>query len=114
MPLVASLPDQASVKLLGSLQGPVAIRVFAYPRSEMRQAIESDIRRYQRVKADVTLEFVDPSTNPQRVREYNVQRAGEAVIEYQGRRENLSATTEQAVTGALHSMRHMVDRGSTM
>jgi ABC-type uncharacterized transport system involved in gliding motility auxiliary subunit len=100
----------ASVKLLATLPDPVAIKVFLYPRSEMRQAIESDIRRYQRVKDDVTLEFVDPSTHPQQVREYNVQRAGEAVIEYQGRRENLAATTEQAITAALQRLAYAGER----
>jgi ABC-type uncharacterized transport system involved in gliding motility auxiliary subunit len=84
--------------------------VFLYPRSEMRQGIEADIRRYQRVKDDVTLEFIDPSASPQKVREYNVQRAGEAVVEYQGRRENLTATTEQAITAALQRLAHTGER----
>jgi ABC-type uncharacterized transport system involved in gliding motility auxiliary subunit len=100
----------ASVKLLGTLQGAVTVKVFLYPRSELRQALEADLRRYQRVKGDLTLEFVDPSANPQLVREYNIQRAGEAVIEYQGRRENLSATTEQAVTAALQRLAHAGER----
>ncbi len=100
----------ASVKLLGSLQGPVAFKVFLYPRSETRQALESDIRRYQRVKADVTLEFIDPSTHPQLVRQYNIQSPGEAIIEYQGRHENLSATTEQAVTTALQRLAYTGER----
>ena len=94
----------ASRKLLDALPGPITFKVFIYPRSEMRQALEADIRRYQRVKSDITLEFVDPSTNPQQVREYNIQRAGEAVVEYQGHRENLSATTAQAVTAALQRL----------
>jgi ABC-type uncharacterized transport system involved in gliding motility auxiliary subunit len=100
----------ASVKLLGTLEGPIAVKVFLYPRSEMRQALEADLRRYQRVKGDLALEFVDPSANPQLVREYNIQRAGEAVIEYQGRRENLSATTEQAITAALQRLAHAGER----
>jgi len=102
--------SEPSVKLLGSLQGPVEFKVFLYPRSEMRQAIEADVRRYQRVKDDVTLEFIDPSTNPQKVRDYNVQRPGEAVVEYQGRRENLTATTEQAITAALQRLAHTGER----
>src|SRR5689334_16170679 len=100
----------ASVKLLASLQGPVTVKVFMYPRSEMRQGLEADLKRYQRVKADIALEFIDPSTNPQLVREYNVQRPGEAIIEYQGRRENLSATTEQAVTTALQRLAYTGER----
>jgi ABC-type uncharacterized transport system involved in gliding motility auxiliary subunit len=94
----------ASRKLLAGMSDPVTFKVFVYPRSEIRPALEADVRRYQRVKENITLEFVDPSTNPQLVREYNIQRPGEVVVEYQGRRENLTATTEQAVTGALQRL----------
>jgi len=101
---------EASAKLLAALPDTIAFKVFIYPRSEMRQALEADIRRYQRVKENITVEFIDPATNPQKVRDYNVQRAGEAVVEYQGRRENLNATTEQAITGALQRLAHTGER----
>ena len=101
---------EPSVKLLGTLADPVTFKAFVYPRSEMRPALEADIRRYQRVKDNIKLEFVDPSTNPQQVRDYNVQRPGEVVVEYQGRRENLSSTTEQAITAALQRLAHSGER----
>lgn len=101
---------EASAKLLAALPEPIAFKVFIYPRSEMRQGLEADIRRYQRVKDNITVEFIDPSANPQQVREYGVQRAGEAVVEYQGRRENLSATTEQAITAALQRLADSAER----
>lgn len=101
---------EPSRKLLAALPDPVAFKVFVYPRSEMRQAIEADVRRYQRVKDNITLEFIDPATNPQKVRDYNVQRAGEAIVEYQGRHENLAATTEQAITGALQRLAQSGER----
>lgn len=95
---------QASQKQLESMADPVKFLVFIYPRSEIRQSLEADIRRYQRVKPDISVEFVDPSTSPQRVKEYNVSRAGEVVVEYQGRRESLTATTEPAITTALQRL----------
>lgn len=100
----------ASAKLLAALPDPVAFKVFIYPRSEMRQALEADIRRYQRVKDNITVEFIDPATHPQKVRDYNVQRAGEAIVEYQGRHENLAATTEQAITAALQRLAQSGER----
>jgi ABC-type uncharacterized transport system involved in gliding motility auxiliary subunit len=99
-----------SRRLLDTLPEPIAFKVFVYPRSETRQAIEADVRRYQRVKANVTLEFIDPATHPEQVRAYNVQRDGEAVVEYQGRHESLSATTEQAITAALQRLAHSGER----
>jgi ABC-type uncharacterized transport system involved in gliding motility auxiliary subunit len=101
---------EPSRKLLATLPDPVKFYVFIYPRSEMRQGLEADIRRYQRVKPDITVEFIDPSANPQQVREYNISRAGEVVAEYQGRRENLSATTEQAITTALQRLAYAGER----
>ena len=95
---------EGSRTLLAALPDPVVFKAFLYPRSEQRPLIEADIRRYQRVKANITLEFIDPSTNPQLVRELNIQRPGEIVIEYQGRRENVADTTEQAITTALQRL----------
>lgn len=95
---------EPSVKFLGTLKDPVKFYVFLYPRSELRSSLEADIERYRRVKPDITLEFIDPSANPQKVKEYNVSRAGEVVAEYQGRRESLTATTEQAITTTLQRL----------
>ena len=95
---------EGSRTLLAALPDPVSFKAFLYPRSEQRPLIEADIRRYQRLKPDITLEFVDPSTNPQLVRDYNIQRPGEIVIEYQGRRENIGDPTEQAITTALQRL----------
>jgi ABC-type uncharacterized transport system involved in gliding motility auxiliary subunit len=101
---------EASARQLAAMPDPIAFRIFLYPRSEMRQAIEADLRRYQRVKRDITVEFIDPAANPAMVREYNVGRSGEAVVEYQGRRENLTATTEQAITTALQRLAYAGER----
>jgi ABC-type uncharacterized transport system involved in gliding motility auxiliary subunit len=100
----------ASAKQLATMTDPIKFSIFMYPRSDLRPALEADIRRYQRVKPDITVEFIDPSSNPQKVREYNVSRAGEAVVEYQGRRENLTATTEQAITTALQRLAYGGER----
>jgi ABC-type uncharacterized transport system involved in gliding motility auxiliary subunit len=95
---------EASQKFLGTLAEPIRFTVFLYPRSELRQSLEADFARYQRFKKDIVVEFVDPTSNPQKVKDYNVSRAGEVVLEYQGRRENLSTTTEQAITTALQRL----------
>jgi hypothetical protein len=100
----------ASEKQLAAMPDELTFRIFIYPRSDMRQAIEADLRRYQRVKPNIKVEFVDPGSNPQAVREYNVSRAGEAVVEYQGRRETLAATTEQAITTALQRLAYGGER----
>jgi ABC-type uncharacterized transport system involved in gliding motility auxiliary subunit len=101
---------EASEKQLENLKDPIKFSVFIYPRSELRQSLEADIRRYQRVKPDITVEFIDPSTHPQAVKDYNISHAGEVVVEYQGRHENLTATTEQAITAALQRLAYSGER----
>lgn len=95
---------EASVKQLNSMTEPVVFHVFAPSGAETRRAVEEDLGKYQRVKADIQIDFIDPSASPQKVREYNINAIGEVVVEYQGRRENLRATTEQAITTALQRL----------
>lgn len=94
----------ASVKQLESMSDPVTFYVFAPSGADTRRAVEEDLGKYTRVKPDIKVEFVDPSASPQKVREFNINFIGEVVVEYQGRRENLRATTEQAVTTALQRL----------
>lgn len=94
----------ASVKQLKAMQGPITFYVFAPSGAETRHAVETDLERYQRVKKDVAVKFVDPSVSPQMVREFKVEFAGQIVVEYQGRRETLNATTEPVVTTALQRL----------
>jgi ABC-type uncharacterized transport system involved in gliding motility auxiliary subunit len=101
---------EPSRKFLETLKDPLKFTVFIYPRSELRQSLESDVARYQRFKPDIALEFVDPTANPQKVKEYNISRPGEVVVEYQGRRENLTATTEPAITTALQRLAETGER----
>jgi len=95
------------------MKDPVAFKVFLYPRSAQRQGLEADIGRYQRFKSNISIDFIDPSTHPQQVKEYNVSHAGEVIAEYQGRRESLTGTTEAAITTALQRLAFAGDRWVT-
>ena len=100
----------ASVKQLESMKDPIKILVFMYPRSEQRQSIEADLEKYRRVKPDISIEFIDPSVSPQKVKEYNISQAGELVAEYQGRHETITATTEPIITSALQRLTYSGER----
>lgn len=93
-----------SQKLLTSLHDPIRFVDFDYANSETRTDVQQWVDRYHRFKPDVAVEFVDPSREPGKVKEYNVQQAGELVLEYQGRREHLSSLSEAAITGALQRL----------
>ncbi len=95
---------EPSRKLLASMPDPIKFIAFVYPTADIRREVENRTQRYQRFKEDVSLEFIDPATQPQKVKEYNVSASGEVVIEYQGRRESLKALSEQTVTAALQRL----------
>jgi len=95
---------EASQKQLRAMPGAIVFTVFAPSGADVRRAVETDLGRYRRTKPDIRLDYVDPSANPQKVKEYNVSSIGEIVVEYQGRRESLRATTEPAITSALQRL----------
>ena len=95
----------ATAKQLEAMKDPIKFSAFVGSGdAEVRHGLEFDIGRYQRLKKNVTLEFIDPSAQPQKVREMNVSANGELVVEYQGRHENLRASTEPVITTALQRL----------
>lgn len=93
--------SEASRQLLQTLKPPVTITAYASPTAGLRKNITTFVARYQKVKPDIALTFVDPNTDPARVREAGVRVDGELVVEVGGRRENLNQLTEEALTNAL-------------
>jgi ABC-type uncharacterized transport system involved in gliding motility auxiliary subunit len=95
----------ASIDTLAKLDGPVRVTAYATPQDprlgDLRQHIRDFIARYQRAKPDVTLEFVDPRTQPKAAEQAGVQVNGELVIEYAGRRERLANLSELDLTNLL-------------
>ncbi|MGH8462023.1 MAG: GldG family protein [Stenotrophobium sp.] len=95
----------ASIKLLKSMPDPIEFIAFVPSGdSNVRNSLQFDIERYSRDKANVSLKFVDPSAQPKQARALNVTAPGEVVVEYQGRHQTLTATTEQAISTALQRL----------
>lgn len=88
-------------QLLGTLDEGVQVTAFAREDELLRKQIQSQIGTYQRFKPDITLEFVNPDTSPEQVRELGVTVDGELIISYQGRSENISTLSESGITNAL-------------
>ena len=102
----------ASMAVTERLKEPLKIVAFASERGETRRFIRDMVARYQKHKPDISLEFVDPDTAPERVRAAGVQFDGELVLEYGDAREHLSPTqfNEQHFTNALTRLGHRGER----
>jgi ABC-type uncharacterized transport system involved in gliding motility auxiliary subunit len=90
-----------SVDLLKSMQGPVTVVSYASRGGELRTVIGDFAARYQRVKPDLTLEFVDPDADPARMRSEGVHIDGELDLRYRDRSERLKVLTEREFSNAL-------------
>lgn len=82
--------DDASVTLLGRLQGPIEVKAYATENPGRRELIRKVIGRYQKHKPDIALSFVDPNTAPDQVRELGISTDGTLLISMQGRSEKLA------------------------
>ncbi len=102
--------SESSRQLLEQLSGPVQITAYAREDEMLRRRIADLVGRYQRHKLDLKLEFVNPDTVPDQVRKLGITLSGELRIEYQGRSEQLTEHTEQALSNALQRVARAGER----
>lgn len=102
----------ASTTLLERLDGPVTITAFSRDEdlSETRKRTRELVDRYRQHKPDISLSFINPDQEPDKVRDLGVTVEGELVINYQGRTENLKTIGEQALTNALQRLARAGER----
>ncbi|MGZ5045028.1 MAG: GldG family protein [Methylobacter sp.] len=105
--------SQASQKLLESL--PDKIQLIAYIKKDqgLRSQIIQLVDRYKRHKADLALTFIDPDSQPDKVRELNIDATGAVIVEYQGRTEKLNFIDESSLTNALLQLANAEERWVT-
>ncbi len=100
----------ATARVLGELKGPVKITAYASENRELRKSVSDLIARYQARKPDISLDFVNPDTDPARTRAAGVRFDGELVIEYGTGREPLSQVSEEQLTNTLVRLSRGADR----
>lgn len=95
--------NEVSLQLLDSLDDPVEI--VSYTNNQrIKQSVRELLKRYQRVKPDISLSFINPNADPESIRTLNISVDGEMIIHYQGRQENLTELSEQNLTNTLHRL----------
>jgi hypothetical protein len=94
-------PTQA---VLSRLHGPLTITSYAAPGGSLRPTIAAFIARYQALKHDIKLRFVDPDQNPGAVRAAGIEVDGEMVLRYHGRSVHVRELTEDALTNAMERL----------
>jgi ABC-type uncharacterized transport system involved in gliding motility auxiliary subunit len=93
--------SEASHRLLQSIDKPLTITAFVSPANELKDSLDTLFGRYHDAQALIEYHSLNPDLVPGKLREFNIQRDGEVVLEYNGRRENLMQVTETSVTNTI-------------
>lgn len=96
--------------VLGQLKGPVEVVSYANPQGDLRQTVAGFLQRYQSVKPDLTLSFVDPQLDPAKMRELGITVDGALILHYQGHEQRLDELSERSLTNALERLVRGSDR----
>jgi ABC-type uncharacterized transport system involved in gliding motility auxiliary subunit len=102
--------SEDSRRLLQEMSDPVEVTAFARDNELLRKQIQDLVARYQRAKPDLALRFVNPDTQPERVREMGITVDGELLLSYQGRSEKVQQLSEQHLTNALQRIARQGER----
>lgn len=102
--------SEASQKVLATLPDKVHITAYIKKSQPIRAQITQLIDRYRLHKPDLSLVFVDPESQPEKVRELNIGSEGVVIVDYQGRTERLNFIDESALTNALMQLANAKDR----
>jgi len=96
--------SRASIQVLDRADKPLSISAYARPDSQLRSLIRAFVGRFQRVKEDISLEFVNPDAAPDEVRRLGINVHGELVLRYDGRSEHVRTDDEQEFINALQRL----------
>jgi len=96
--------------VLARLDGPVEITSYASPQGDLRQTVAGFLERYQAVKPDLALRFVDPQQDPAAMRELGITVDGALIIRYGQREQRLDELSERSLTNALERLIRGNDR----
>ena len=72
--------SEASQALLNTMQHMPVFTVYATEEDHVRKPINEMLRRYQRIQPGISIRFVNPEMEPDRVRELGIQVNGEVII----------------------------------
>ena len=96
--------------VLKQMDGPVEVVSYASPQGNLRQTIADFLRRYQAVKPDFSLRFVDPQLDPAKMRELGITVDGALIVHFKGHQQRLDELSERSLTNALERLLRGNDR----
>ena len=99
-----SLSDQSQTVVQGLTDDLELKAFFRRGQAEddrQRLVFEDSIRLYEEASKKVRVTYVDPQVRPDLAKENGVEIAGEVVLNYKGKKNTITAYTEEAITNAI-------------
>jgi len=95
---------------LSAVTEPVEILAVLGPDQAQRDAVSDLVARYQSLQSTITLEFVNPETQPERARNLGIKSGGELIVRNSQREQRLRRLSERALTNSIRQLNREGDR----
>ncbi len=102
--------SEASVQTLKHADKELKISAYAREDSDLRLLISRFVGKFQKVKPDISLRFVNPDAAPDEVRNLGINVNGELILRYDGRIEHVKSDNEQEFINALQRLLRNTER----
>lgn len=96
--------SEPTVALLRSLEQPLKFIAYVPNRPDLEENLRKVAAKYQRVKPDTSIEFVNPDLDPVRAKQDGIQFAGQLVVRIGERSEVVDNTREQTIAHAIQRL----------
>jgi len=102
--------SQASLDLLEKLSALPIVTVYATEQDHIRKPIQDLLHRYQRVRPELVIKYINPELEPDLIRERGITVDGELALELNGRTEYIKKVNEQNISNAMQRLSRNVER----
>ncbi len=96
--------SNTTVSLLRSMQTPVEVIAVLAPDVKQRNGVEALIERFQQIKPNISLRFINPETDPAQARELNAAPGGELILRTTAREQRLQNLSERSLANSLQQL----------
>ncbi|MES9832191.1 MAG: GldG family protein [Candidatus Thiodiazotropha sp. LLP2] len=90
-----------SIEIIQRTPGPLVVTAYVPETATLRDQVRRFIARYQYLKSDIELIFIDPLRHPDQTRRQGISLSGEIVLSYHQREERIQLLDEEQFTNAL-------------
>ena len=101
---------QPTRNVLLSMQSPVELIAVLGPDPQQREGVQALVSRFQAIKPDLQLRFINPETDPAAARALDAAPGGELILRAAGREQRLQNLSERTLVNSLRQLNREGDR----